>query len=161
MLGKKLYLRKNAKGKVQLMSNYSYYYQVQTQLLVTGSKFCDFFVWTERDTFLETIHVETEIQPDILSKTKPLFCNVLLPELVGKYFTYSTNSDKSQDKWRIFKMSEDEDDLMCESKICKIQWFHIKCMRIKKIPKGKWFCVKCKTSKKQHQKKTVEAIKNS
>ena len=57
-------------------------------------------------------------------------------------------------------MSEDEDNfvLMCESKTCKIQWFHIKCRRIKKIPKGKWFCVKCKEKKK---KKTIEAIKNS
>ena len=45
-------------------------------------------------------------------------------------------------------MSEDEDGLiMCESKTCKIQWFHIKCMRIKKITKGKRFCVKFKTKK--------------
>ena len=112
-----------------LMSNHSYYYQVQTQLLVTGFKFCDFFVWTEKDTFC----VDIEIGADILTKTKPLFCNVLLPELVGKYFTNSTNSDKSQDKRCICKMSEDEDDLiMCESKTCKIQWSHIKCLRIKK-----------------------------
>ena len=68
-----------------LMSNHSYYYQVQTQLLVTGFKFCDFFVWTEKDTFLETIRVDTEIQADILSNIKSLFCSVLLPELVGKY----------------------------------------------------------------------------
>ena len=96
---------------------------------------------------------DTEIQADFLSKPKSLFCNVLLPELVGKYFTNSTNSDKSQDKRCICKMSEDEDDLiMCESKTCKIQWFHIKCMRIKKIPKGKWFCVKCKTKKKRNKK---------
>ena len=135
------------------MSNHSYYYQVQTQLLVTGFKFCDFFVWTEKDTFLETIRVDTEIQADILSKTTSLFCNVLLPELVGKYFTDSTNSDKSQDKWCICKMSENEDDLiMCESKTCKIQWFHIKRMRIKKIPKGKWFCVRCKAKQKTKNK---------
>ena len=62
MLGKNLYLHKNAEGKVQLMSNHSYYYQVQTQLLVTGFKFCDFFVWTDKDTFLETTCVDTEIQ---------------------------------------------------------------------------------------------------
>ena len=130
---KKSYLHKNDEGKVQLMSNHSYYYQVQTQLLVTGFKFCDFFVWTEKDTFLETIPVDTETQANILSKTKPLFCNVLLSELVGRYFTNSTNSAKSQDKWCICKISEDEDDLiMCESKTCKIQWSHIKCLRIKK-----------------------------
>ena len=59
VLGKKSYLHKNAEGKVQLMSNHPYYYQIQTQLLVTGFKFCDFFAWTEKDTFLETIRVDT------------------------------------------------------------------------------------------------------
>ena len=126
MLGKKLYLHKNAEGKVQLMSNHSYYYQVQTQLLVTGFKFCDFFVWTEKDTFLETIRVDTEIQADILSKTKSLFCNVLLPELVGKYFTNSTNSDKPQNKWCICKMSEDEDNLSrVKVKLVKLNGFTV------------------------------------
>ena len=82
---KKIVFTKNAEGKVQLtlaeqingfymitasvmkglMSNHSYYYQVQTQLLVTGFKFCDFFVRAEKDTF----------------------CNVLLPEHIGRYFT--------------------------------------------------------------------------
>ena len=65
MLGKKSYLHKNAEGKVQLMSNHFYHYQVQTQILVTGFKFCDFFVRAEKDTF----------------------CNVLLPEHIGRYFT--------------------------------------------------------------------------
>ena len=85
--------------------------------MVTGSKFCDFFVWTDKDTFLEFISFDTEIQADILSNTKSLFCIVLLPELVCKYFTNSTDSDKSQDKWCICKMSEDKDNLIvCESK---------------------------------------------
>ena len=116
------------------MSNHSYYYQIQIQLLVTGFKLCDFFVWTEKYTFLETIRVTAEIQADILSKTKPLLFKVLLLELVDKYFTNSTtNSEKSQDKCCICKMSADEVDLIiCESKTCKIQWFHIKRMRIKK-----------------------------
>ena len=51
-------------------------------------------------------------------------------------------------------MSEDEDDfIMYESKTCKVQWFHIKCIRIKEIPKGKWFCVKCKTKNNNNNKK--------
>ena len=58
-------------------------------------------------------------------------------------------------------MSDDEDHLnMYESKTCQIQWFHIKCMRIKKIPKGKWFCVKCKIKKKKKRKKAIQAMKN-
>ena len=70
---KKSYLHKNDEGKVQLMSNHSYYYQVQTQLLVTAFKFCDFFVWIEKDTFLETIRVDTEIQANILSNPSLYF----------------------------------------------------------------------------------------
>ena len=113
---KKSYLNKNTEGKVRLMRNHSYYYQVQTQLLVTG-----FFVWTEEDGFLETIRVHTEIQAYISSKTKPRFCTVLLPKVVGKYFTNSTNSEMSQDKWCICRMSEDKDHLiMCVIKTCKI-----------------------------------------
>ena len=133
---------------MQLMSNHSYYYQVQTQLLVTVFKFCDFFVWTEKDTFLETIRVDTEIQADIWATSSLYFAAFFYQNLLVN--TNSTISDKSQNKWCKCKMSEDEDGLiMCESKTCKIQWFHIKCMRIKKIPKGKWFCVKCKTKKQK------------
>ena len=73
---------------------------------------------------------------------------------------YTFNSEKSHDKWCLCKMSDDEDHLnMYESKTCQIQWFHIKCMRIKKIPKGKWFCVKCKIKKKK-RKKAIQAMKN-
>ena len=138
LLEKKTYLHKNAEFKVQLMPNhsYAYQYQVQTQLLVTGFKFCDFFVWTEK----ETIRVDTEIQAHILSRTKPLFCTVLLPELCGKCFTNSISNEKLQDKWYMCKMCEDGDDLiMYERKTCKIQWFHIKCVRIKTFLKTNSF----------------------
>ena len=57
-------------------------------------------------------------------------------------------------------MSEDKDNLACESKTCKIQWLHIKCMRIKKIPKGKWFCVKHKTKQTKKKKDNTGNKKN-
>ena len=48
-------------------------------------------------------------------------------------------------------MSEDEDDLiMCESKTCKIQWFHIKCMRIRKFLKANGFVLNVKQTKKDN-----------
>ena len=97
---------------MQLMSHHSIFIRSKHSYWLLDLNFVPFFVWAEIDTFLEIIRVDTEIQEDILSKTKPLF-----RKLVGKYLTNSTNSDKSQDKWCICKMSEDEDDLiMCESK---------------------------------------------
>ena len=145
MSGKKSYLHKNAEGKVQLMSNHSFYYQIQTQLLVTGFKFCDFFVWTEKDTFLETIRVDTSIQADILSNIIALFCNVLLRELVSKYFTNSTNSGKSQDKWCICKMSKYE-----KVKLVKFNSSRWNAWGIKKFLKANVFVSNVKKKKKDN-----------
>lgn len=35
----------------------------------------------------------------------------------------------------------------CDSKTCKIEWFHLDCVGLKKVPKGKWFCESCKALK--------------
>ena len=94
MLGKKLYSYKCWRQSAVLVKPFLLSGPNGYWLLVLN---CDFFVWTEKDTFLQTILVDTEIQADILSKTKPLFCDILLPDVVGKYFTNSTNSDKTKD----------------------------------------------------------------
>ena len=80
------------------------------------------------------------------AKPSLYFATFLYQNLLVNILQTQLTVVKTQDKWCVCKMSEDEDDLsMCESKTRKIQWFHIKCMRIKKIPKGKWFWVKYKT----------------
>jgi len=46
---------KDVEQKVDYMENsslrkgHNYHYQVQTQMLVTGSEYCDFVVWTEQE----------------------------------------------------------------------------------------------------------------
>lgn len=45
----------NTNGTFSLKKNDNYYYQVQTQLAVTGLEWCDFYVWTENETHLETV----------------------------------------------------------------------------------------------------------
>lgn len=44
----------------KLKENHNYYYQVQ--MAVTGLDWCDFFVWIEEDSHLETIHFLAESQ---------------------------------------------------------------------------------------------------
>ena len=40
---------------------------------------------------------------------------------------------------------DDENDMIgCDFKNCKIEWFHLKCLKIKKVPNGKWFCPDCR-----------------
>lgn len=108
-----IYIYSKEDGTVSLKSNHLYFYQVQTQMLVSGFQFCEFFVWTKRDSLRINIDIDEDIQAEI-NNTKNLFCKVLLLERTGKYFTK-------------LKLNGDETEglIMCE-------WFNLKCMRIKK-----------------------------
>ncbi|KAK2145241.1 hypothetical protein LSH36_693g02064 [Paralvinella palmiformis] len=50
------YLKKDAGGFLYLSRTHNYYFQVMTQLAVTGLPWCDFFVWCGKD---DTHHLET------------------------------------------------------------------------------------------------------
>ncbi|XP_048487174.1 uncharacterized protein LOC125490849 [Plutella xylostella] len=54
-----------------------YYFQIQTQLLVTGRKFCDFFVWTNKDE--KRIYV---------NRNDKLISEVIVPKVTAFYHTY-------------------------------------------------------------------------
>ncbi len=45
-------------GKIELKKNHNYFFQVQMQMAVTGLEWCDFFVWLENDSHLETIRFD-------------------------------------------------------------------------------------------------------
>ncbi len=32
----------------------------------------------------------------------------------------------------------------CDNSNCKIEWFHVRCLKIKTIPTGKWYCPTCR-----------------
>ena len=48
---KNSYLYYKEDGNIFLKGNHSYFYQVQTQMLVTGLQFCDLFLWTNCDVY--------------------------------------------------------------------------------------------------------------
>ncbi|CAC5412409.1 unnamed protein product [Mytilus coruscus] len=52
----------------RLKSNHDYFIQVQGQLLVTGSQFCDFVVYTKKDIHIERIYPDKAVMQDILDK---------------------------------------------------------------------------------------------
>ena len=47
-------------GQLKLKTNDNYYYQVQMQMAVTGLEWCDFYVWLENESHLETISFDEE-----------------------------------------------------------------------------------------------------
>ena len=48
-------------GDIQLATSHDYYFQVQGQLGVTGRKWCDFFVYTQKGFHLERIPFNKEL----------------------------------------------------------------------------------------------------
>ena len=87
------------------------------------------------------------LQGEIITKPTLLFQNVILLELLSKYFTENKNHSlvNTENVLCFCQMGEDGDDMIqCDNKNWKIIWFHQKCVRIKQIPKGNWYCSECR-----------------
>ena len=74
-------------NSIKLSATHQYYYQIQTQIHVTKSNFCDFFVWTKKDYHLERVYPDENLWSEIVSKCNHLFNMSVIPELVGKVFS--------------------------------------------------------------------------
>lgn len=69
------YLKKCEQGS-QLKRNHPYFYQIQTQLGVTGKEWCDFFVYTKAGYFLELVYLNQEAWNDIKARVKLFLQNI-------------------------------------------------------------------------------------
>lgn len=75
-------------GNLEIKKNHPYYKQIQTQMFVTRSKFCDFVVWTTQS--LSIVHVTPDVElweGTLLPTAQQFFYKVVLPELVACHFT--------------------------------------------------------------------------
>ena len=66
-------------GTFKLKTSHAYFWQVQGQLLTTGLKWCDFFVWAEEDYFVERVRVNKVVQQTIRQKGDSFYFNVYMP----------------------------------------------------------------------------------
>lgn len=74
-------------GELFLRESSKYYYQVQTEMFVTGRQFCDFIVWTTHDMArLSVSRDDHVIQNVIIPKVKDFFENYMIKALVKKYY---------------------------------------------------------------------------
>ena len=129
-----------AAAEVEIIKTHVYYYQIQTQLLVTKCDYCDFFVILINDFICIRIEPDKELFEKISIKCKLFSEKAMLPELLAKFFSEPTitNARKSPRNVCYCNMSKKEDDLIgCDDKNCQIKWFHLKCLRITKRPKGR------------------------
>ncbi|MEQ2293730.1 hypothetical protein AMECASPLE_036454, partial [Ameca splendens] len=74
-------------GALHRNQTHQYYSQVQMQMFVSGSTFCDFVVWSLKDCAVVWISPNLTYWKTLLAKARDFFFKVCLPELVACHYT--------------------------------------------------------------------------
>ena len=69
------YLIRDEEGQLKLKRNHNYYYQVLTQLAVSGLEWCDLFVWCSNDFHQETIYFNSDNWNEVKRKVDIFYFN--------------------------------------------------------------------------------------
>lgn len=72
--------------KFALKQTHPYYYQVQAQMMVTGTTFCLFMVYTDVDIAVAFVSPDPEVAEEIRVKSAKFFSRVLLPQMLAEWF---------------------------------------------------------------------------
>ena len=71
----------------KLNFNDNYYYQIQCHLFVTTKNYCDFFVRTTKEWYLERISIDMEFCNEMVVQSRKFFELCILAEILGKFYT--------------------------------------------------------------------------
>ncbi|XP_060753973.1 uncharacterized protein LOC132864548 [Neoarius graeffei] len=133
----------NMGGQISLKRNHTYFYQVQAQLNISSSEYCDFVVLTQDNTlFIERIVKDADFFQQALENVTSFFKLGVLPELLAKWYTRSTDlpaptPGPSNATKHVYYCQEPEQGTMlkCQSGYCNVEVFHLKCLGLKGLPK--------------------------
>ena len=121
IFGSSGYLEFGSGGAVEIIKTHAYFYQIQTQLLVTQYDYSNFFVTLINHFVCIRIELGKELFEKISRKCKLFFEKVILPELLAKFFSEPTITNAtSPGKVCYCNMSKEDDDLIgCDKENCK------------------------------------------
>uniref|UniRef100_A0A8C6NJ99 YqaJ viral recombinase domain-containing protein n=1 Tax=Nothobranchius furzeri TaxID=105023 RepID=A0A8C6NJ99_NOTFU len=74
-------------GIAELKQTHKYYKQVQTQIFVTTSEFCDFVVWTTKACVIIRVRPDARMWGQLLQVAQEFFYKVVMPQLVAHHYT--------------------------------------------------------------------------
>lgn len=145
----------------KLKETHAYYYQVQLQMHVTKSSYCDFVVWQKGQLLIQRIPINENFQSDSMCKAKDFFVGCILPELLCKYFSrirIQSNSVAPSCDLPCYCKNQIEGSviIVCGDENCATGQFHLSCLGLKRKPRKGWMCPDCRTKAKAAKK----AIKN-
>ena len=134
---------------------HQYYFQVQAQIILTKSSYCDFVVWTEKEIFIERILPDMHFFEIQVKKVDNFYLKCILPELLAKYYTQITPVNETSANILITgsicycKADKIDVVLTCASDSCAVQKFHQTCLGLKNKPKNNWLCPDCRVQKRR------------
>jgi len=65
-------------------------------MFLGGFKYGDFIIWSPNNYYIERVHIDIKICNEITSKSKWYFYEIILPELLGRFYTNNQSIEKSK-----------------------------------------------------------------
>lgn len=128
-----------------LDKKHSYYYQIQMQMAITKTSFCDFVVWGPNCLCCERVHFNEDFWASESAKALEFHKGAIMPELVGRYFTRS--NQEIIETWCVCNGVDDGRPMIaCDSDKCIVKWYHLDCVSLQDIPFHPWYCNTCLTT---------------
>ena len=160
----------NVNGKVQLKRNHQYFFQVQQQLFITDSQYCDFVVCSfdnnnQTRFFLERIYKDISHWESVLPKLTKVWRSCILPEILGRWYTRKHEIAAPVPAGDIKpvcycrKPKPEESTVPCQNPKCPFIEFHLSCLGISDPLPKVWYCPSCQLLPECKKAKRVTKIK--
>ena len=115
---------------------------------VCNRKYCDFFMWTEKDYFCQRIIQDKDICKTCVEKAELVFRNGVLPEIIGKCFTrvpkVTVYDNKDGSQFCYCKGEVIEEMYPCSRAEGRLKYFHLECLNLTRALKKSWVCPDCR-----------------
>ncbi|CAB4002476.1 Inhibitor of growth 5 [Paramuricea clavata] len=142
--------------ELNLKQGHKYYIQIQIQLFVFDLQECEFIVWTPQWMHREIVSYNGEFIKNSIPVIEQFFKRYIIAELLIRRLENKDELPVPTRKHYCVCISEytysSETWIGCDSKNCKGEWFHYKCVGVKRPPKGCWYWPSCKKSKGKKRK---------
>ncbi|XP_036002672.1 uncharacterized protein LOC118565784 [Fundulus heteroclitus] len=136
---------------LHLKENHRYYTQVQMQMFLTKSQYCDFVVFTKSEPAsmcIIRITLDEKFCENLINKCEKFIKDHVVHELITRQLenepVVNQELDINEKKtWCICNEPEYGRMIKCDGELCPYEWFHYKCVNIRRKPRGQWFCASC------------------
>ena len=125
-------------------------YQIQTQLFCIGPKYkyCDYIVYHPEKMTIKRVYPDKDLQDTIVDESKVVFLKLILPELLGRYFSALKNltPTPTQSNQRLVcycQKRERPPMVPCVGVNCTFGEFHAPCVGVR-YATANWLCPQCK-----------------